>query len=172
MKIDLEKLSNSELKDLVLAIKNELQVRKKEIEDAESVIEECKEIRQVKWESHYSRRETAHYVARLKYVKGKGIEHCFVPFEKTHGQAETFVSGEFTIRDGEIYDIRDTNGRHLYLVYNLELIKLGESKNAEVMHLVKGYLKHKENPESLLELLKLKKVNIHHPELIDDGIIQ
>ena len=31
MKIDLEKLSNSELKDLVLAIKNELQVRKKKL---------------------------------------------------------------------------------------------------------------------------------------------
>jgi len=66
MKIDLEKLSNSELKDLVLAIKNELQVRKKEIEDAESVIEECKEIRQVKWESHYSRRSRSLRARGLK----------------------------------------------------------------------------------------------------------
>lgn len=165
--MNLSELTVAELKELALQIKRELTRRQNEINDAKEIIDSIDEpYRLIHYEKRYNRRsrETP-YVARLKWVKNKGLDYRFINFDKTYGDNEIALMGDYKIRNGEIIEEKDTQGiRTLYLVQNLELIKLGNAENLDVMVAVKGYLRYEQPTDQLLEILGLKEVDLTVPK--------
>ncbi len=122
----------------------------------------------IRFESNYGKRDKPHYVAKLTYGEN-GLLYHFATLDKTYDAKETYVIGEYAPQNNEVWDIRDKNGRFIYLMYNDMFLKLGKGDEARILHAVKWYLRFNESPETLLEIVGLKEIHpLPNVDLLDD----
>ena len=87
------------------------------------------------------------YVAKLTGIDSEGkFEREFFELERTYGKKEVTVSGTYTVKEGDLLEIR-TGGswkndyRGYYLVYRGKEIHLGDTSESRVTAQVKKFLR-------------------------------
>lgn len=141
--IDLDKLSDEQLSELVLNIRNELANReyalKLKLEMIKKQKDELADEYEFKFQS--TRSNKIPFVAKVVY-QNNNLERLFKQLDKTEGYGrEVTVSGKFKAKEKEILDIRDDSGRAYYAVVNGELIKISDSNDSIEVDRLKQYLK-------------------------------
>lgn len=141
--IDLDKLSDEQLSELVLNIRNELANREYALKLKLEVIKKQKDELADEYEFKFqsTRSNKIPFVAKVVY-QNNNLERLFKQLDKTEGYGrEVTVSGKFKAKEKEILDIRDDSGRAYYAVVNGELIKISDSNDSIEVDRLKQYLK-------------------------------
>lgn len=141
--IDLDKLSDEQLSELVLDIRNELAKREYALKLKLEVIKKQKDELADEYEFKFqsTRSNKIPFVAKVVY-QNNNLERLFKQLDKTEGYGrEVTVSGKFKAKEKEILDIRDDSGRAYYAVVNGELIKISDSNDSIEVDRLKQYLK-------------------------------
>lgn len=141
--IDLDKLSDEQLSELVLNIRNELANREYALKLKLEVIKKQKDELADEYEFKFqsTRSNKIPFVAKVVY-QNNNLERLFKQLDKTEGYGrEVTVSGKFKAKEKEILDIRDDAGRAYYAVVNGKLIKISDSNDSIEVDRLKQYLK-------------------------------
>lgn len=153
--IDLSTLSINQLKDLSYKIGLEIEKRIEELQNFR--LEVLRNTNEYEFDFEASQRRNMPFVASCYFSKGR-LELKFKDIPNQRGDVNACV-GKYTAHEGEILDIRDSDSRGYYIVYNGTLERICWCDDAVNICRIKQYLKGNMSLEALLEVCGIKEID-------------